>query len=85
MMKMATAVSSRERAKLRLPQQALFDAADGLVEQLRLCGRKSDVAALQDATVLKTMYAFGLRRSPSRPCSHRAPLNRQGRLQSVTS
>ncbi len=42
--------------------QALFDAADGLVEQLRARGRKGGVAALRDAIVLKTVYAFGLRR-----------------------
>jgi site-specific recombinase XerD len=42
--------------------QALFDAADGLAEQVRARGRKGCVAALRDAIVLKTVYAFGLRR-----------------------
>ncbi|GAA1672881.1 hypothetical protein GCM10009765_22750 [Fodinicola feengrottensis] len=42
--------------------QALFDAADGLVEQIRARSRKGGVAAYRDAAVLKTVYAFGLRR-----------------------
>jgi site-specific recombinase XerD len=42
--------------------QALFDAADGRVEQIRSRGRKGALAALWDATVLKVIYAFGLRR-----------------------
>jgi hypothetical protein len=40
--------------------QALFDAADGLVEQVHARGRKGGVAALRDAIVPKTVYAFGL-------------------------
>jgi site-specific recombinase XerD len=42
--------------------QAMFDAADGLAEQAQARGRKGRVAALRDALVLKTVYAFGLRR-----------------------
>jgi integrase len=42
--------------------QALFDAADGRVEQIRARGRKGALAALRDAAVLKTVYAYGLRR-----------------------
>jgi len=42
--------------------QALFDAADGRVEQVRERGRKGSLAALRDAVMLKTVYAFGLRR-----------------------
>jgi integrase/recombinase XerD len=42
--------------------QALFDAADGRVEQIRARGRKGASAALRDAALLKTIYGFGLRR-----------------------
>jgi site-specific recombinase XerD len=42
--------------------QALFDAADGRVEQIRTRGRKGALAAHRDAVLLKTVYAFGLRR-----------------------
>ena len=42
--------------------QALFDAADGRVEQIRSRGRKGALAALRDATLLKVIYAYGLRR-----------------------
>lgn len=42
--------------------QALFDAADGLVESIRGRGRKGAIAAQRDAIVLKVVYAFGLRR-----------------------
>jgi integrase len=42
--------------------QALFDAADGRVEQIRARGRKGALAALRDAAVLKTVYSDGLRR-----------------------
>jgi site-specific recombinase XerD len=42
--------------------QALFDAADGRVEEIRKRGRKGALAAMRDATFLKTVYAFGLRR-----------------------
>ena len=43
--------------------QALFDAADGLVEEIRSRGRKGALAAQRDAALLKVIYAFGLRRS----------------------
>ena len=42
--------------------QALFDAADGRVEEIRSRGRKGALAAQRDAALLKTIYAFGLRR-----------------------
>jgi integrase/recombinase XerD len=42
--------------------QALFDAADGRVEEIRSRGRKGALAAQRDAALLKTVYAFGLRR-----------------------
>jgi site-specific recombinase XerD len=42
--------------------QALFDMADSLVERIRARGRKGALAAQRDAIVLKTIYAFGLRR-----------------------
>ncbi|MGC1733393.1 MAG: site-specific integrase, partial [Pseudonocardiaceae bacterium] len=42
--------------------QALFDAADGRVDEIRRRGRKGVLAALRDAALLKTIYAFGLRR-----------------------
>ena len=42
--------------------QALFDAADARVGQIRGRGRKGALAALRDAVMLKTVYAFGLRR-----------------------
>ena len=42
--------------------QALFDAADGRVETIRASRRKGALAALRDAVLLKTVYAFGLRR-----------------------
>jgi len=42
--------------------QALFDAADAQVESIRERGVKGALAALRDAALLKTVYAFGLRR-----------------------
>lgn len=42
--------------------QTLCDAADGRVEEIRARRRKGSLAALRDAMVLKTVYAFGLRR-----------------------
>ena len=42
--------------------QALFDAAESLVEDIRARGRKGALAAQRDAVLLKTIYAFGLRR-----------------------
>ena len=42
--------------------QALFDAAESLVEQIRIRGRKGALAAQRDAVLLKAIYAFGLRR-----------------------
>ncbi|CAL9550877.1 tyrosine-type recombinase/integrase [Streptomyces sp. enrichment culture] len=42
--------------------QALFDAADARVEEIRSRRRKGSLAALRDAILLKTVYAYGLRR-----------------------
>lgn len=42
--------------------QALFDAADQRVEDIRDRGRKGGLAAHRNAVLLKTIYAFGLRR-----------------------
>jgi integrase/recombinase XerD len=42
--------------------QVLFDAADSRVEEIRARGRKGALAAMRDAALLKTVYAFGLRR-----------------------
>ncbi|HEY2266561.1 MAG TPA: tyrosine-type recombinase/integrase [Streptosporangiaceae bacterium] len=60
-------VSEYEGAPARRPLtydevQALFDAADGRAEEIRARGRKGALAALRDAAVLKTVYAYGLRR-----------------------
>ena len=46
--------------------QALFDAADGQVEEARVRGRKGALTAMRDSALLKTVYAFGLRRNESR-------------------
>ncbi|MFG2044962.1 tyrosine-type recombinase/integrase [Dactylosporangium sp. NPDC048998] len=43
--------------------QALFDAADGLAEDVRVRGRKGALVAQRDAVLLKAIYAFGLRRA----------------------
>ncbi|MGH8378937.1 MAG: tyrosine-type recombinase/integrase [Gammaproteobacteria bacterium] len=45
--------------------QALFDAADHQVEEIRRRRRKGALAAMRDAALLKTVYAFGLRRQES--------------------
>jgi site-specific recombinase XerD len=42
--------------------QALFDAADGRVEEIRARRRKGALTAMRDAAMLKTAYAYGLRR-----------------------
>ncbi|MGH3829825.1 MAG: hypothetical protein ACRDRS_05135 [Pseudonocardiaceae bacterium] len=42
--------------------QALFDAADGRVEEIRSQHRKGVLTAMRDSALLKTVYAFGLRR-----------------------
>lgn len=43
--------------------QALFDAADARPGRIRGQGRKGALAAVRDAAVLKTVYAFGVRRT----------------------
>jgi site-specific recombinase XerD len=45
--------------------QALFDAADARPGRIRGQGRKGALAALRDAAVLKTVYAYGTRRTES--------------------
>ncbi|MFF7167333.1 tyrosine-type recombinase/integrase [Streptomyces sp. NPDC008086] len=42
--------------------QALLDAADARVAEIRSRRRKGSLAALRDAILLKTVYAYGLRR-----------------------
>ena len=42
--------------------QALFDAADARVEAIRRRRRKGGLAAHRDTVILKTVYAYGLRR-----------------------
>lgn len=42
--------------------QSLFDAADGRAEEIRARGRKGALTALRDSALLKTYYAYGLRR-----------------------
>ena len=42
--------------------QTLFDVADARVSTITTAGRKGALAALRDSQILKTAYAFGLRR-----------------------
>jgi integrase len=42
--------------------QALFDAADARVEEIQSRHRKGALTAIRDSAMLKTVYAFGLRR-----------------------
>ncbi|WP_345680231.1 site-specific integrase [Yinghuangia aomiensis] len=42
--------------------QALFDAADDRTEEVRASGRKGTLTAWRDALLIKTVYAYGLRR-----------------------
>lgn len=42
--------------------QALFDAADARAERIKSRRRKGLLAALRDAVMIKTVYAFGIRR-----------------------
>lgn len=42
--------------------QSLFDVADARVSAITTAGRKGALAALRDSQLLKTTYAFGLRR-----------------------
>lgn len=46
--------------------EALFDCADRRVEAVVRSGRKGALAALRDAQMFKTAYAFGLRRAELR-------------------
>lgn len=50
------------RSLSRTELQAVFDAADDEVDEIRRRGRKGWVAAFRDATMLKVAYAWGLRR-----------------------
>lgn len=45
--------------------QRLFDAADSRVEQIRARRVKGALPAMRDAALVKTLYAFGLRRQES--------------------
>ncbi|MEV0261052.1 tyrosine-type recombinase/integrase [Streptomyces sp. NPDC050617] len=42
--------------------QKLFDALDGRVEEIRALKRKGVLCALRDSAMIKTYYAYGLRR-----------------------
>ncbi|MGW1620113.1 hypothetical protein [Streptomyces sp. NPDC002172] len=42
--------------------QDLFDAADGRVEEIRKRGRKGALTAMRDSALIKTYYAYGMRR-----------------------
>ena len=53
----------QRRSLTRVELQALFDAADDLVVRIRGQRRKGWTAAFRDATMIKTAYAFGLRRA----------------------
>jgi len=55
-----------KRAFTRPELQALFDYADEQVERKRALGRKGWMSAFRDATILKTAYAYGLRRNETR-------------------
>ncbi|MFC9838505.1 hypothetical protein ACFVKB_32530 [Rhodococcus sp. NPDC127530] len=46
--------------------QAMFDAADAHVEQIRAHHCKGATAAMRDATLLKSVYAYGIRRREAR-------------------
>jgi site-specific recombinase XerD len=46
--------------------QALFDALDTRVDTARTSGREGALTALRDAVLLKSVYAFGLRRNEAR-------------------
>lgn len=46
--------------------QSLFDAVDGRVESAQGRGRKGALTAMRDSALLKTVYAFGLRRNEAR-------------------
>jgi len=66
--------------------QALFDHLDDRVDQIVMLGRKGAVGALRDAIMLKTAYAYGLRRNELarldvadlRPNPHAAELGTYG-------
>ncbi len=51
-----------EPAVLREKLQRFFDYCDDRVDQAQHTGRKGWLAAFRDATVFKTIYAWGLRR-----------------------
>ncbi|MBK3629140.1 site-specific integrase [Streptomyces sp. MBT49] len=42
--------------------EAFFDAADDRVERIRKLGRKGSLAAWRDSVLMKSVYAYGLRR-----------------------
>ncbi|MGH3869556.1 MAG: tyrosine-type recombinase/integrase, partial [Pseudonocardiaceae bacterium] len=55
-----------KRAFTRKELIALFDHADERVDRIRRTGRKGWLPAFRDAVLLKTAYAFGLRRNEIR-------------------
>jgi len=55
-----------KRAFTRAELVALFDHADEQVGRIRGAGRKGWLPAFRDAVLLKTAYAFGLRRNETR-------------------
>jgi hypothetical protein len=55
-----------KRAFTRNELIALFDHADDQVDRIRKAGRKGWLPTFRDAALLKTAYAFGLRRNESR-------------------
>jgi integrase/recombinase XerC len=55
-----------KRAFTRLELQEFFAYCDDEVARIRALGRKGWLPAFRDATLLKTAYAFGLRRNETR-------------------
>ncbi|WP_425339853.1 tyrosine-type recombinase/integrase [Micromonospora parva] len=55
-----------KRAFTAAELQALFDHADEQVTRIRGAGRKGWLPAFRDAVLLKTAYAYGLRRNETR-------------------
>lgn len=51
------------RPLTRVELQTLFDTIDGAVDAARCSGRKGWLTAFRDATLFKTMYGWGLRRT----------------------
>jgi len=56
----------KKRAFTKAELHAFFEHADNEVARIRAFGRKGWLPAFRDATLLKTAYAFGLRRNETR-------------------